>query len=289
MRSSKISMVRNSLIVLLILMLAVPAAVGAQEKKKKDNTGTNPLNFTYDYRLYSEMAALNDPSGSLVTSTVEFRFPFGRDIAVLKGMEPGHWMSEMGKTFAGRVKMRYKSLSLDNSQSDPFGTSELSGVGDIDVRFLWIPYMGKSFGFAPGLEAMLNTSTNDALGYGVNVMAPVVFFGFPGLLGKGSIFAPGYQYLFDIGGGDYSPDVSVSQIDLYFVWVFAKGRNWLTVNPQALIDHKNHTEPMLIDVEWGFMIAQSAGASGWIRPGAGFGPDAPYTWNIEAGLKFVWR
>ena len=58
MRSSKISMVRNSLIVLLILMLAVPAAVGAQEKKKKDNTGTNPLNFTYDYRLYSEMAAL---------------------------------------------------------------------------------------------------------------------------------------------------------------------------------------------------------------------------------------
>ncbi len=89
MRSSKISMVRNSLIVLLILMLAVPAAVGAQEKKK-DNTGTNPMNFTYDFRMYTEMAGLDDPSGSLVTNTAEFRFPFGRDVAVLKGSEPGN-------------------------------------------------------------------------------------------------------------------------------------------------------------------------------------------------------
>lgn len=288
MRSSKISMVRNSLIVLLILMLAVPAAVGAQEKKK-DKTGTNPMNFTYDYRLYVEMAGLDYPSGSLVTNTVEFRFPFGRDVAVLKGIEPGNWMYDMGKTFAGRVKMRYKSLSLDNSLSDPFGTSELSGIGDIDARILWIPYMSKSFGLAPGLEAFFNTSTNDALGYGTNVIAPLVFFGFPGLLGKGSIFAPGYQYLFDVSGDEASPQISRSQIDLYFVWVFPKNRNWLTINPQAVINHKNNTAPMLIEVEWGFMIAQSAGASGWIRPGAGLGPDRPYNWNLEAGLKFVWR
>ena len=33
----------------------------------------------------------------------------------------------------------------------------------------------------------------------------------------------------------------------------------------------------------------SAGASGYLRPGIGIGADKPYTWNLEVGLKFVWR
>ncbi len=33
-------------------------AQDAEELKKKDNTGTNPVNFTYDFRLYQEMLAI---------------------------------------------------------------------------------------------------------------------------------------------------------------------------------------------------------------------------------------
>jgi hypothetical protein len=44
-----------------------------------------------------------------------------------------------------------------------------------------------------------------------------------------------------------------------------------------------------MEVEWGFMIAPSVGASGYLRPGIGIGADKPYTWNTEVGLKFVWR
>ena len=37
------------------------------------------------------------------------------------------------------------------------------------------------------------------------------------------------------------------------------------------------------------MIAPSAGISGYLRPGAGVGSDKLYSWNLELGLKFVWR
>jgi hypothetical protein len=271
---------------LIFLILIVPMAVLAQ--KEKDNTGTNPINFTYDYRMYSEMAELVDPNGSQITNTFEFRWPWGRDLAALKGEEAGSRLFDMGKSWAGRIKVRYKNLSLDNAESE-LGTMEVSGVGDIDGRILWAAYASSSWGFAPGLEAFFNTATNPYLGYGVNVLAPTIFFGFFGKLGKASILAPGYQFWFDVGGDDNSHKVRRSVFDLYFVWLLGKGRNWLIINPQAIIDHENDVVPALAEVEWGFMIAPSVGASGWIRPGVGFGGQhRPFEWNVEAGLKFVW-
>lgn len=273
---------------MLLLILTVPMTALAQ--KEKDNTGTNPINLTYDYRMYSEMTELVDPNGSQITNTFEFRFPFGRDIADLRGHGGGHWMFDMGKSMAGRIKVRYKTLSLDNPDSEPFGTMEVTGIGDLDGRFLWVPYATGSWGVAPALEAFFNTATNPALGYGVNVLAPTIFFGFFGLMGEASIFAPGYQFWFDVGGGDDSPKIRRSVFDLYFVWILGKGRNWVIVNPQIFIDHENDVVPALADFEWGFMIAPSVGASGWIRPGVGFGGQhRPFEWNIEMGLKFVWR
>lgn len=268
---------------LVFLILSAPVAVLAQEEKK-DNTGTNPANFTYDSRFYLELADLDDPNGSLFTGTYELRVPLGHDLAYVTGAESESSLFSMGTRFGARIRVRYKSLSLDNSEEAPFGASTVSGIGDIDARVLAIAYANKHIVVAPGLEVFFDTATNDALGYGTTVFAPVVFAVFPGLVGKGSLFAPGYQYLFDGDG-----DISRSQIDLYFVWVLAKGRNWLIVDPQVIIDHELDTTPGLVEVEWGYMIAPSVGASTYIRPGAGIGADRPYLWNFEAGLKFVWR
>jgi hypothetical protein len=44
-----------------------------------------------------------------------------------------------------------------------------------------------------------------------------------------------------------------------------------------------------MEIEWGFMIAPTIGISGWVRPGAGIGGDRLYDWNLEGGVKFVWR
>jgi len=268
-----------------ILCLGISLGAFAQ----KDNTGTNPANFTYDARFYSEMAALKDQGGSLLTSTFELRLPLGRDLANVLGTDNENLIYDLGTKFGSRIRTRYKNLNIDNPGEAPFDNSNVSGIGDLDVRVLYMAYASKKLLVVPGLEVTFNTATHDALGSGKTLLSPMLFGVFPGLLGKGSLFAPGYQYVFDISGDDIRPDVSRSQIDLYFVWVLAKGRNWLILDPQIIIDHKNNTMPALFELEWGFMIPSIPGASVYLRPGFGIGSDRPYSWNLEVGLKFIWR
>lgn len=255
------------------------------EAQAQDNTGTNPVNFSYDFRLISEMQEFEGGGGSQVINTMEFRWPFGRDIANLKGAGPGSPFYDMGSRIGMRMRAKYQTLSLTDPGGDPFGGNEVSGIGDFDMRILGLAYASKKVLVAPGLEAYFDTATNDALGAGSTSLVPQIFVGFPGVLGGRSLFVPGYQYYFDIGG----EDVSRSVIDLYFVWILAKGKNWLIVDPQLIWDHELNEEFATFETEWGFMIAPSIGASGYLRPGFGITDPSLYSWNFEYGLKFVWR
>jgi hypothetical protein len=281
------AMFSHSLIVLLLLSVALPATGLAQEKKKKDNTGTNPVNFTYDYRMYTELQQFTNDSGSQTRNVMEFRAPLGRDIANVKGNTEGFY-NDLGNMFSLRFRAYYNSLSINDPSSSPFGSQTVSGIGDFDARILAIAYSKGPFILAPGLEAFFDTASNSALGAGKNTLAPVVFGVWLGALGKGSLFAPGYQYVFDVGGGE-GGTISRSQIDLYFVWMLAKGKNWFLLDPQIILDHENSTEFMTIDAEWGFMIAPKSGVSGYVRPGIGVGADRPFAYNLEFAIKFVWR
>ena len=78
----------------------------------------------------------------------------------------------------------------------------------------------------------------------------MLFTGFPGAIGKGSLFVPGYQYLFSMGGDENRPDISRSQIDLYFVWLLPKGANWLIVNPQIIADHEASKTGALVEINY---------------------------------------
>ena len=268
-----------------MLALTFPSVVLAQS----DNTGTNPANFTYDFRLITEMAQFDGGGGSLRTNIAEYRWPLGRDLANLRGEEGGSLFYDMGSKFGMRFRARYLNLSVDTPGAGLFGTSEVSGIGDFDARLLYIAHASKKLVVVPGLEAFFDTASNDALGTGKTLLGPVLFMVFPGILGGGSLFAPGYQYVFDVAGDSSRPDVSRSQIDLYFVWLLSKGKNWLIVDPQIILDHENNNEYATVEAEWGFMIAPSAGISGYLRPGAGIGSDKLFSWNLELGLKFVWR
>jgi hypothetical protein len=271
---------------ILALVGLVTAGLAAPVLAQEDNTGTNPVNFTYDYRLYGEMQSLPMDNSSLIINTIEFRWPFGRDVANLKGVGADSPYQKMGRKLGMRIRVRYSNLSLEKTDSETYG---VSGIGDFDARLLYLPYVGTKTIIAVGLEGFFDTATSDALGSGKTLLGPTLIGVFPGLLGRGSLFAPAYQYVFDVAGSDDRADVSRSQIDLYFVWALAGGKNWLIVDPQVIIDHKNDKVPGLAEFEWGFMIAPSAGISGWLRPGVGIGSDRLYDWNLEGGVKFVWR
>lgn len=259
-----------------ILFLLVVSTAFAQDEK--DKTGTNPVNFTYDVRMITELQQFPDNGGSLIKQTAEFRWPLGRDIGNLGSGDNERFYSVLGSRFGLRFRAYYNFLNVNSP------ASTVSGIGDFDARFLAIAYAGPKFILAPGLEGFFDTASNDALGSGSNSLAPVLFAVFPGLVGKGSLFAPGYQYVFSVSGNK----VSRSQIDLYFVWVLAKGKNWFLLDPQIIIDHENSAWFMTIDAEWGFMIAPGSGLSGYIRPGAGIGEDRPFNYNLEFAIKYVW-
>jgi hypothetical protein len=268
------------------LVALVTIAVAGPIQAEQDNTGTNPVNFTNDFRLYTEMVSLPDGDNSLVVNTVEFRWPFGRDVANLKGVGAGSPFYDMGTRWGARVRARTSNLSIDTPAP---GILDVSGIGDFDARLLYLPYVSNKTIIATGLEVFFDTASNDALGSGKTSLGPTLIGVFPGLLGGKSLFAPAYQYVFDVAGADDRADISRSQIDLYFVWTLAGSKNWLIVDPQVIIDHENDITPALVETEWGFMIAPSVGISGWMRPGLGIGSDKPYDWNLEAGVKFVWR
>jgi hypothetical protein len=275
-----------ALITLFCIQLAVlvaPTAAQAQdaEGQKEDNTGTNPLNFTYDMRFITGMDWLRDDGGSMVKNTFQFSAPLGRDLSNLTGA--GRW-DDLGKKFALRFRGYWNTLSVDNPSQ-----RTVSGIGDFDGRLLWLAHVNNKWGVAPGLEAFFNTASDDALGTGKTSLAPTLFFTLFNVLGRGSIFAPGYQYVFSVGGDPDRSDVQQSRIDLYFVWMLAKGKNWLVVNPQVILDHENSTEFMQTDLEFGYMIVPQSGISGYLRPGFAVGDGRPFNWNFEFAFKFVWR
>jgi hypothetical protein len=106
-----------------LLPFQAPAEEDAQSEMKADKTGTNPINFTFDARIYNEYHWLNtEGDGNQNITTFEFRAP------LLDGK------------FQFRVKARYLDISSDlnnDGNDDP----DDSGFGDTDIRFLTVPHL----------------------------------------------------------------------------------------------------------------------------------------------------
>ena len=242
-----------------------------EEAFEKDKTGTNPLNFTFDARLYDEYRWLNtDGDGSQNLVTAEFRAPFAS----------GKWQI--------RAKVRSVNLKADFND-DGFNDVSQSGFGDTDIRIMTVPYlsMEKMMGVGVGVEAFIDTASEDALGAGATSLAPFIFLGFFNTIGPGSIFVPGYQHTFSIDEADGVSEVSQGLIDMFLVKTWSENRYWGYVDPQIVLDYKEHTEFMLLEIQAGMMLGR-AGHSIWAMPSFGVGTDRPYDFSLEIGYKIVW-
>ena len=196
-----------------------------EEAFAKDKTGTNPLNFTFDARLYNEYRWLNTAGdGSQNITTAEFRAPFGGGI----------WRD---RNWQFRVKVRGVNLKADFND-DGMNNVDDSGFGDTDVRFMTIPYLNleKRLGVALGLEFFLDTASEEALGAGATSLAPFVFLGYFNPIGPGSIFVPGYQHTFSIDEDEGRSKVHQGLIDMFLVKTWSDNKFWGYVDPQILLD-----------------------------------------------------
>jgi hypothetical protein len=239
---------------------------------KKDKTGTNPLNFTFDARLYNEYQWLNTAGdGEQNITTLEFRAPLG-----------SAWQ------FRAKIRGQFFRADSDNDGSDDV---DEYGFGDTDIRFMTIPYISKKMGVAPGVELFLPTATDPSLGSGAFTVAPFVFFGFFNPIGPGSILVPGYQHKISIDEDPGRDRVHQGLFDFFLVKTFAENQYWAYIDPQVVLDYENSKQFVLVELQAGAMLDKLLGTKGhsaYIMPSIGAGKDRPYDVSLEVGYKIVW-
>jgi len=266
------------MILFAFMALSLPALAQDDAKKatKGDKTGTNPINFTHDLRIYNEFLFLNTAGdGSQNITTLEFRTPFAG----------GKWQF--------RARARGASIEADPNND---GIDELNdgGVGDFDFRLLTVPIvnMKKKFALAVGLETSLPTATEVSLGSGALSFGPQVFGVFFAPFGiKGTLIAPAYQHKFSVDEDDGRSQVHQGLIDIFLLWGSSDKQYWALVDPQVILDFENEREFMIIDFEAGAMLDKYLGTKGhsaYVRPSVGIGGDRPTDGSIEVGYKIIW-
>ena len=252
------------------------AADDTQAAMKADKTGTNPINFTYDARIYNEYQWLNtEGDGDQNITTLEFRAP----------IMDGKWQF--------RVRTRYQGIEADLNDDGRNDLDE-SGWGDTDIRFLTVPYMdmSKKMAVAVGLEIFFDTASDDALGSGATSLGPQVFaVFFKPFGGMFDLISPAYQHKFSVDEDDGRSEVHQGFVDVFFLKMSKSKTFWTLVNPTAVFDYENSTEFLLVDVEVGGMLDKVLGTKGhsaYLRPGFQVGADRPANGSIEAGYKIIW-
>lgn len=245
---------------------------------KNDKTGTNPINFQRDVRIYNEYLRLNTAGdGNQNLTTLEYRTPFAQ----------GKWQF--------RTRIPYNSVTADVND-DGMDDIHDSGLGDINFRLMTVPVLKGADGFAVGLEFFLNTASEDSLGAGTTSLAPVVFWGhfFAGGFGpwqKGGLFAPGLQYKFSVDEDEGRDKTEQAILDINFLLQAKDGQSWFFAEPQIVFDREDDAEFAIMDFEFGWMMTKwwpdLAGQSFYLRPTFTVGTDRPMDYGIEVGYKIV--
>jgi hypothetical protein len=252
--------------------------VGAAEAavtNKDDKSGTNPINFQRDLRIYNEYLWLNtEGDGNQNLTTVEYRTPFAG----------GKWQL--------RARLPY-SITTADFNGDGIDDVDDNGLGDFNIRLMTVPWLKGKNALALAVEVFFDTASEDSLGAGATSLAPVVFWGhfFQGGWGpwkKGGLFAPGLQYKFSIDEDKGRDEVEQIIIDINYLAMSENGKTWLFVEPQIVFDQVNDVEFAIMDIEFGFMTSRP-GQSWYIRPTftLGSSSDRSTDYGIEIAYKWV--
>lgn len=224
-----------------------------------DKSGTNPLDFQTEFRLFNDTQFLPGQD-YLSTATLQYTHPFASNFA---------------------VRLRAPLVASDVSGSSEFG------LGDLNVRANWVPYISRRIGVLLGSEFSFDTASGDVPGSGKHTVAPVVVMAF--FLKDGWLFAPAYQHTLSYAGRDSRPDIEVGAADFYVVKLTRDKRNWFIFDPTLIRDFENDRTYGSFEFEAGQIIGRKLGgiASLYFRPGVGIGDDRAYDWNLEVGFKVI--
>jgi len=152
-----------------------------------------------------------------------------------------------------RFRARYISTKADLNDDGHDDVDE-SGFGDSDMNFLTILNLDieTKTAWAGGLEVFMNAGENEVLGAGSTSLGPQIFYVM--FLPTG-LFAPALQYRFSIDEGNGCDQVDEYVLDLNYLRMAKDKKSWFFADPKLFYDHENDKKFSVIDLEWGWMMA----------------------------------
>jgi hypothetical protein len=180
-----------------------------------------------------------------------------------------------------------------SSESIRGGNTTQFGMGDIALKYTYIPYATPKGGVLTSFEFSAPTATHDVLGTEKWVLSPTVGFGFQTpedfVFGE-MIFAPAYQHSVGVGGSSTRAEINRGILDFYMVKKFDHDRQWVVLDPTYILDYEGGKySGMTLRATYGRELGEVDGISlsAYIKPGLGIGSDRPNDWSIEIGFTMI--
>ena len=257
---------------------ATPSPAAAQDK-----SGTNPLVLRYTLQIFNEY--YNLPGEGLYNNITKFRFvvPFAKKRASIKVDLPFNTTN----TSIG---------FLTGGTEGPLGRPPIGvvagntkfGFGDLNLKFTYVPYFNRKLklGLVTSVEFNFDTASRPVLGSGKNTIAPtLVVVTFPA---KNTIFAPTYKQTNSYSGNANRGNINQGAFDFYFVRMFAKGRRFINLDPQLILNYETGNVSSAVETTFGFVVSQQQGITYYATPGFPIGGNRPYDLTFKTGVKKIW-
>lgn len=262
---------------------ALPSATPSPAAETHDKSGTNPLSLRYTVQIFNEY--YNLPGDGLSNNITKFRFivPFAKNRASVKLDLP--------------INATNSSIGFLSGGTDgPLGLPPVGvvpgdtkvGFGDLNLKFTYIPYFNTrlKLGLVTSVEFGFNTASRPLLGTGKNTIAPtLVVVTFPM---KNTIFAPTYKQTNSFSGDAMRGNINQGAFDFYFVRNFAKGRRFINIDPQLILNYETGKVSSAVETTFGFVLSQKLGITYYATPGFPIGGNRPYDFTFKSGIKKIW-
>jgi len=187
---------------------------------------------------------------------------------------------KIGKRFTTRIDVPYVYNSFVSTPKQ-----QQSGIGDISFRLLGFRFLEKKkSAFTASLEISMNTAQSPLLGFGKNLLIPVVSYST--LIPKQKmLFAMLLQQTNSISGDEDRKKISFTKIQLVLIKYWSR-RTWTVVVPEWFVDYVGGGLSM--NLKSRLTHAPIPRMNIWFAPSVGIFGDFPgrYTWSAEIGSRF---
>lgn len=250
--------------------------------ESQDKTGTNPLVLTYLIQPSNEFYDLPEDLTNNVTK-IKVSVPFaGRraSLAITPQITTTNSSSAVlpGGIEGGGVGAPAPGATKGDTQA---------GLGDVSLKASYVAYFNPRLrlGVLAALEFNFDTATEAVFGLGKNTIMPSITIAmFPA---KDIIFAPVYKQSNSYSGDPEREEVNQGVVDLYFVYLFNRGRNFVNIDPQMIFNYQHDTFSAVVEVTGGFVLSKEKGLTLTITPGFPLAGTKPYDFLFKAGVKKV--